>query len=74
MAEYLSIPDAAYYQIPEFGASCRTSSSGVRYKVEDVLVGARKRAAGKIGGSAKKCLTGLTCKYEKGGFKEKFRD
>jgi len=53
------IDDAEYYQIPEFSSSCRESTNRVKYRVEDVLVGARGGGK-KIGGSAKKCVAGLT--------------
>ena len=53
--------DEEYYQIPEFSSSCRGSNSRVRYRVEDVLVGAQGGGR-KIGGDVKKCVAGLTCK------------
>ena len=63
------LTDAEYYQIPEFSSSCPGSNSRVRYRVEDVLVGA-KGGGRKIGGDVKKCVAGLTCELNSGYFLE----
>ena len=64
MASILTVPllDAEYYQIPEFSHSCRDTSTRVRYRVEDILVGATTSTR-RIGGDAKKCVAGLRCEY-----------
>ena len=59
----LSVLDVEYYQIPEFSSSCRDTNTRVRYRVEDVLVGARGRGR-KIGGDVKKCAAGLRCELQ----------
>ena len=53
--------EAEYYQLPEFGSSCRgggRGEGGLRLVVSDVLVEAEGKGS-RIGGDARKCLAGI---------------
>ena len=47
-----------YYQLPEFGSSCRGGEIGVRLVVSDVMVEVEGRGR-RIGGDVRKCMAGL---------------
>ena len=53
-----------FYQLPEFGPSCRKSDESHKYMVADVIVRVSGQGT-RIGGDVRKCLSGLTGSFSK---------
>ena len=65
-AACIFVSEAEYYQIPEFGSSCRNTDTRLVNRMEDVMVGVTSQGR-RVGGDVRKCWAGIKCKMIQGG-------